>query len=316
MRVLIIGGNGAIGSAIARVADAVGIDTHVGVRTTASMDRLSAHPRIGAWRLDATDGDSVRRTLVALQPDWIVMSALPRVGHSPDSKSREELLLGMCRGLFGVMEGARDAGFGGTLTWIGSAMCYGTGRGPREPDGALRPQTFRGAVKAAESMLAARLAADAGIGLNEVRVFTGYGAYEQRERLVASLLRAGLGGERVRLAERPALRDWVHYDDIARACIASASPGAPAVFNACTGRLHDTHQIARLLERISGRPLVSDVAYDCGDRYGDVEPGALPEASGDFQWAPLVDLGEGLERSWEWACSPAGRDYLFATVPA
>jgi len=316
MRVLIIGGNGAIGAAIARHADAVGIETHVGVRASASTDRLSAHPRIGAWRLDATDSESVRGTLLALQPDWIVMSALPRAGHAADSVSRQELLLGMCRGLFGVIEGARDAGFGGRLTWIGSAMCYGEGRGPREPGAALRPQTFRGAVKAAESILAARLAADAGIAMTEVRVFTGYGAYEQRERLVASLLRAALGGNHVRLAARPAFRDWIHYDDIARACIASASTGAPNVFNACTGILHDTHQVARLLECISGRALVSDVAYERGDRYGDVEPGVPPEASGDFRWKPLVELRQGLERSWEWARSPAGREYLFTGVPA
>lgn len=316
MRVLIIGGNGAVGSAIARHADAVGFETHVGVRTGAPTDRLSAHPHIGVQTLDATDAESVRRVLAGLRPDWIVMSALPRAGHSTDCQSRRALLLGMCAGLFGVIEGARDAGFGGRMTWIGSAMCYGESRGPREPDAAFRPQTFRGAVKAAESMLAARMAADAGIALTEVRVFTGYGPYEQRERLVASLLRAGIGGERVRLASRPALRDWIHYDDIARACVASASSGAPPVFNACTGRLHDTRDVARLLERISGRPLVSDAPYERGDRYGDVEPGVVPSASTGFDWKPVVSLEQGLEQSWGWACSPTGRDYLMAEVPA
>ena len=317
MRVLIIGGNGAIGSAIARCVHAEGVETHAGLRDARRAERLSAHPGIAVHDVDATDAESVQRTLVRLRPDWVVMAALPQAGHAMHRQSRQVLLSGMCSGLLGVLEGAHAAGFRGRMTWIGSAMCYGAGRGPRDVGAPMRPQSFRGAVKAAESLLAAQLAAQLDIALTEIRVFTGYGPYEQRERLVASLLRAALSGERVRLERIPGRRDWIHYDDIARACLASAvAPGARGVFNACSGRLHDTREVATLLETIVGKPLVADEPYEQGDRYGDVEPGIVPDARDGLAWQPKVSLSEGLQRCWDWARSRDGRDYLLADSPA
>lgn len=316
MRALIIGGNGAIGSAIARHADGQGIETHVGVRASPTVDRLTQHPAIRRHALDATDAASVGRVIRSVRPDWLVMTALPRSGHAPTQDARRALLLGMCEGLLGVLDGARNAEFAGRLVWIGSAMSYGEGGQPRRTDAVLRPQTFRGAVKAAESLLAAQLAAESGIAMTEVRVFTGYGPYEQRERFVASVLRAALSGDRVRLAQVPGRRDWIHYDDIARACLAAmASPTMPAVFNACSGRLHDTREVATLLETIVGKSLVADEIYPAGDCYGEVEPGQLP-APAEVDWAPAISLLQGLEHCWAWARSASGRAYLLAEPAA
>jgi nucleoside-diphosphate-sugar epimerase len=320
MRLLIIGGHGAIGSAIARHADSVGIDTHVGARDTSPALRLGAASRIRRHVLDAVDAGSVHDVITALQPDAIVMAALPRAGHADDAQARHALLAGMGAGVLGVLEGARAAGFQGRMAWIGSAMCYGEGGQPRRVDAALRPQTFRGAVKAAESLLVAQLAAQFGIALTEVRVFTGYGPYEQRERLVASLLRAALQGGRVRLASTPARRDWIHYDDIARAVLGvlSTPPAAalPRVVNACSGALHDTHAVARLLERITGAALVDTAVYDAADRYGDAEPGCLPATADGIAWRPRIDLAQGLQACWDWARTPLGRGYLLADARA
>ena len=125
-----------------------------------------------------------------------------------------------CDGVLAVLEGARAAGFGGRIVWIGSALAIDRTGGTRAPH-------FRGAVKAAESLLAAQLAAQLGLALSEVRVFTGYGPFEQAQRLVPSLLRAALSGTRVPLAATPAHRDWIHYEDIARLCLAVASAPSP-----------------------------------------------------------------------------------------
>jgi nucleoside-diphosphate-sugar epimerase len=313
VRALIIGGNGAIGSAIARHADAAGMETHVGVRASCDADRLSQHPLIRRHPLDITDPSSVERLLRALHPDWIVMAAFPRAGHAPDPESRRTLLLGMCEGLLGLLEGARAAGFQEPMTWIGSAMAYGGGQVPlRAAEAALRPRTFRGAVKAAEGLLAASVAAQFGIALTQIRVFTGYGPYEQRERFVSTLLRAGLTDGRVRVAQRPGQRDWIHYDDIARACLAVAARREAGIFNACTGRLHDTHSVASLLEGIIGKPLLAHDPYPQEDPYGDVAPGVVPDPLDGLDWTPRIGLAEGLERSWDWARSAHGRAYLLA----
>lgn len=313
MRVLILGGGGAIGSAIARHADAAGHEVHVGLRRASSRARLAVQPSIRCHDVDVREAASVQRALEQVRPDWLVMAALS-AGHAAHDDSRRELLHGMCDGVLSVMQAARESDFHGTLTWIGSAMSYGQGGAPRLANAPMRPQTFRGAVKAAESLLVAQLAAEASIAVGEVRVFTGYGPYEQRERFVSSLLRAGLTGGRVRLAPNPARRDWIHYDDIAGLCLATTAlpPGLPRVFNACSGALADTRTVATLLEEIVGQTLIADEPYDKPEAYGDAEPGVRPDASEGLEWTPRHTLAEGLAHAWEWANTPAGRDYLLA----
>jgi nucleoside-diphosphate-sugar epimerase len=316
MRALILGGGGAIGSAIARHADSIGVQTCVGLRAGTSPVRLAEHPGIRRHQVDVEDAEAVQRLLRNLRPDWLVMTAFPGEGHATTPGSRGRLLSGMGRGVLAVMEAARAAGFAGALTWIGSALSYGDA--PRQVRTALRPRTFRGAVKAAESLLVAQLAREYGLRATEIRVFTGYGPYEQRGRLIASLLRAALTGGQVPLAAMPGQRDWIHYQDIARACLASATafPQEPRVINACSGRLHDTHAVAAMLEAICGRPLVAAQTYPDCDAYGDVVAGSPPEVADGIDWSPLMDLETGLAQSWEWACSPAGRAYLLASPVA
>jgi nucleoside-diphosphate-sugar epimerase len=306
MRLLILGGGGAIGSAIARHADEAGLDTHVGLRPGATCPRLAAHPCIHRHDIDVTDAHAVRSLLAATAPDRIVMAAFPR-GFAPQREARRDMLLGMCNGLLAVLEGAHAVGFGGRIVWIGSALAI-------DRASATRPPNFRGAVKAAESLLAAQLAAQLGLALSEVRVFTGYGPFEQAQRLVPSLLRAALSGTRVPLATSPAHRDWIHYEDIARLCLAVASAPSPQAgpFHACSGKPADTHRVAHLLEDITGVPLVADAPFEGVDHYGELPRGTPPARSDGIDWAPRIDLRQGLARTWEWARTPAGRAHLLA----
>jgi nucleoside-diphosphate-sugar epimerase len=310
MRLLILGGGGAIGSAIARHADDRALETHVGLRPGAGCPRLASHPRIRRHDVDVADAGAVEALLAGNAPDCIVMAAFPG-GIAPRREDRRGMLRGACDGVLAVLEGAHAAGFGGRIVWIGSALAINRTGGTRLPN-------FRGAVKAAESLLAAQLAAQLGLALSEVRVFTGYGPFEQAQRLVPSLLRAALSGTRVPLAVSPAQRDWIHYEDIARLCLAVASAPSPHAgpFHACTGKPADTHEIARLLEEITGMPLVADAPFEGHDHYGDVPRGMPPTRADGIDWAPGIDLREGLARTWEWACTPAGRAHLFAMAGA
>jgi nucleoside-diphosphate-sugar epimerase len=310
MRLLILGGGGAIGSAIARHADGIGLETHVGLRPGTACSRLASHPRIRRHDVDVANAGAVESLLATNAPDCIVMAAFPR-GFAPQRQARQDMLLGMCQNLLAVLEGAHAAGFGGRIVWIGSALAIDRTSGTRSSN-------FRGAVKAAESLLTAQLAAQLGLALSEVRVFTGYGPFEQAQRLVPSLLRAALSGTRVPLAVAPAHRDWIHYEDIARLCLAVASAPSPrgGPLHACSGKPADTHQVARLLEEITGVPLVADAPFEGVDRYGDLPSGTPPTRDDGIDWAPSIGLREGLAQTWEWARTPAGRAHLLATAGA
>lgn len=310
VRILILGGGGAIGSAIARHADASGLETHVGLRHGADCPRLASHPGIRRHRVDVADAGAVESLLARTAPDCVVMAAFPG-GWASGREARLEMLQGMCHGLLALLEGAHAIGFGGRIVWIGSALQIDRAGGTRSPN-------FRGAVKAAESLLARQLAAQLGLALSEVRVFTGYGPFEQPQRLVPSLLRAALSGTRVPLAAIPGRRDWIHYEDIARLCLAVAAASQPDAgsCDACSGAVHDTHEVARLLEDIAGLPLVADTPYPHVDHYGEVPAGVPLSRIDGVDWKPRIDLREGLARTWDWARTSAGRAHLLGAGAA
>jgi dolichol-phosphate mannosyltransferase len=308
MSVMILGAGGAVGAAITRYAAALGFDTDGVLRTMTS--RWTSPTNATLHFCDVRDASALRHLVERKKPDLIVNAAFPS-GQPTDVAGRERLLSGMAAGTLGVIHALRDARYAGRLVQLGSAMCYGDGDGPRCATDRLRPQNFRGAVKASESVLMTQLAREYELRFTELRIFTGYGPFEQRERLVARLVYAGLTKCRIRLTARPFERDWIYYDDIARACLSllNSDPRGD-VMNLCSGELTSTHTVARMMERIVGDELVEPTPYERGDRYGDARPGLLPDPREGFSWRPEVSLRQGLEETWAWACSQAGSAYL------
>lgn len=314
-RLLVLGGGGAIGSAIARLALACGARVDVAVRPGCDASRLATLGGATVHDCDLRDRAALTALVRRVAPSLVVAAEFTR-GHPGLPRARFEALESMVHVLLALFEALREVRFPGRLVILGSWLAYGEGGAPRHPRDPLRPRAFRGAVKAAESVLAAQMAAEFGIALTELRVFSGYGPYIQRDRLLACLLRAALGGPRVAISAEPRPRDWIYYEDIARACLAAerVEERDPTVFNVCSGELAGSDRVASLLEAATGRSLVADVPFTGEDRCGDVQPGVLPAPEEGLDWRPRLDLATGLAACWEWARTAEGRHYLLGST--
>ena len=308
MRILILGGSGAIGSAIARYASSIGVEVDVVARSGSALSRLEMHSEIARHTLSLSDTAALRSLLVRRQPRLVVMAAFPAPATHRGPSGRSDSLQTMGQNLLGVFDALEQAGFSGRLTWFGSSMMYGRAPIPRRVTNHLQPETFRGAIKAAESILAQQRADELGIAYTELRLFTGYGPYEQRDRLVPALLRAALGGTQVPVGEAQAVRDWLYFDDIARAVLLLGG-----LVELCLRLSATVGEVAQTLEAITGLQLTSPQPYERGDAYGQVGAGIPPSASDGFDWSPSICLEEGLLRCWAWAQTPAGRNFLLQT---
>lgn len=314
MRILVLGAAGVIGSSVIRLAAHEGHEAHAALRPTRAVDRFDAQSATRIHRLDLLDRAQLAGLIEGVEPDAIVHAAFPPLsGKDADARA---CLLGEGLGLtFGLTEVLRGLRYTGSLVLLGSATSYGPALHAHDPGDRLAPTTFRGMVKASESLMVAQFAAETGCRLTELRLFTAYGPWEQPDRLVPTLMRAALLGSSVSLTARPHARDWVHVDDVAQACLLAAGTRrqAAVIHNVCGGELVDTHRLARKVEEITGRKLVRDHAYPDRDAYGDGHPLGLPPTCGaEFAWAPHYSLDEGLAQTWEWARSAAGRAYLLA----
>lgn len=311
-RVLVLGASGAIGAAVVNEAVSAGWLVSAGLRNPASCRR----PLPGSVRVSVCDlsrPEQVRSLVDAVAPDLVVMAA-HTPGHPSTADERRRHLIDNLTIHLSVAEAMAGLGARCRLVSLGSSMVYGEQNDTRDPRGAMTPPTFRGAIKAAESVTVGAMARLHRFGCTELRVFCAYGPWMSHERVLTRLLTAALTSSRVPLALAPLPRDWVHHDDVARACLLASEVGTaePTVFNLCSGRLRDVREVARLLESITGRTLIADELYPGPDRMGVVRPGMPPAVEQDFRWQPRVELEAGLEGCWRWAQTAAGRHYLLA----
>ena len=317
MRLLILGARGFIGSAVARRAVATGWTVGAACRRSTPGARLADfEPSLETLHAELADASEITRLVTDWRPDAIVQAAFAAGHGTDDASGRSDYFQRGIAPALALALALETTRYQGTLVHAGSAMSFGdTGR-PHAADDRLAPTTPRGVVKAACSLIYEQACRSAGFRLCELFIYSVYGPWEQRDRLIPGLLRATLDGGTIRLTPAGHLRNWVHVDDVAKACLAAAArtpAGASRVIVGSDRSVATTHEVARLIEAIAGRPLVSDYTLPVTDRYGD-EHLSFDPAPGlaTIGWAPAIELPSGLRTTWEWAATPAGQRHLLA----
>jgi nucleoside-diphosphate-sugar epimerase len=313
MRLLVLGAGGVIGSAVARASVRHGHDVHGLLRPGTSAERLVAcNETIACHRHDLEDVAALTALIERVEPQAIVHAAFP-AGHARSHETRLQMLQHGLTGSLSLLEALSRARSRANLVYLGSAISYGATGIPHHPSHRLQPGAFRGVVKAAESLMIGEYGRETGSSVTELRLFSVYGPWEQREKLLPRLFAAALSGARVPLTAEPRLRDWVYLDDVVDACLRACERTASrvAIFNVCSGRLYSNHEVARAVESISAREVIGVAPYPDPDMYGDPRPlGVPPKPEEGFTWQARYDLASGLKAYWAWATSESGRRYL------
>lgn len=304
---MVLGATGAVGSAVVRRAAEAGREVHAIVRKGARLDRIESFcDRVVLHEVDELDADALDTAMDRSCATGIVCAAFPP-GFATDMERRRRDAQSMLALAFALVGSRAWRNAQASFVLVGSATSYGAG----QSTGTFQPHSFRGALKACESVLLHHAAREAGVRFVEMRLFTAYGPYEQRDRFLPALMRAALCGEQVALPLEPRFRDWVHMEDVAEACIQAASDAGvlPTAVDLCSGTLHSLEHCVQVVERLAGLSLRSCARFTGADRYGQVDAGRLPTST-LFSWRPRLTLEQGLAQYWSWAQSAVGRRHL------
>lgn len=197
-------------------------------------------------------------------------------------------------GRFAAAGGRRfvEAGSCAEYDWSGS--------GPlSETDTPLRPSTPYGRAKAATFAQAQREAARLGVSFAHGRLFHSYGPFEQRGRLVPSLVLALLEGRPARLASPGHVRDFLDVRDIGRLLAALLASEVEGAVNVASGEGVALERVAALLLQVIGRgEIVETEAARAG------EPGSIVALTrrlvDEVKAAPAISLEKGLADAVRW----------------
>ncbi|HEV2944867.1 MAG TPA: NAD(P)-dependent oxidoreductase [Solirubrobacteraceae bacterium] len=171
----------------------------------------------------------------------------------------------------------------------------------REEDTPLAPATLYGVCKHATQVAASALSEQLDLSFAWGRIFFLYGPGEDSQRLVASIARGLLTGQRVASTEGSQVRDFLHVDDIAGAFAALVASDVQGPVNIASG------------QPVAVRAIVEEIGR-ATDRLDHVDFGALTLRDGDpprivadvvrlreeVGFSARIGLAEGIRGTIEW----------------
>jgi UDP-glucose 4-epimerase len=298
MRVLITGGAGFLGSALAnRLARPDGAHTVLVVDDLSAGDPRRLSPKVLFTRGDVKDVPKL----------WTMLQGVDCVYHLAARVRVPESIYypgdyNDCNvaGTVALMEAVRDTGVK-RVVFASSAALYGEQvTQPIAESQPPNPDSPYGVSKLAAEYYVSTLGALNGIETVSLRIFNAYGPGQELPPsyppVIPHLLRQALtGGSLVVFGDGHQTRDFVYVDDVVDSLVAAATAGQVnrAVINIGSGQETSIHELAGRIARATDRR--ADFLYNRTQSWGVSRLVAdVTLARELLGWEPRTDLNQGL----------------------
>jgi nucleoside-diphosphate-sugar epimerase len=193
--------------------------------------------------------------------------------------------------------GGRRAVVAGTC----AEYLWGDAEPRREDVTPLEPATLYGIAKNATYTLLHSAAGQLGLELAWGRVFSPYGPHESPARLVASVTRGLLLGERVPTDRGTQIRDLMYVTDVAEAFVAVSGSALTGAVNIASGDGVSIRSVVDAIAAATGGEALLDIGAR-PPRPDDPEElvADITRLRNEVGYTSAVDLRDGIERTVAW----------------
>ena len=307
--ILIVGASGFIGANLFYSLRRLRTDVFASSRSPERSWRLRHASDEDLVSMDVTDSRSVVQTLRKIRPRTLFhLAAYGAYSWQTDARCIHETNY---MGLIHVLQALRDVGCS-ALIHAGSSSEYGLNCARPDESSEMIPNSDYAVSKVSCSYLIKYYGQVVEIPCVQLRLYSVYGPWEERNRLVPTLVSHGLKGRWPPLADRHISRDFVYVDDCTRAftraarTVCQTDPGLSV--NIASGVETTLEQVANTAKEIfalSSEPEFDSMAvrkWDLPHWYGNPEM-----ASEKMGWQSKIGFPEGLRLCAQWEQAAAGR---------
>lgn len=157
-----------------------------------------------------------------------------------------------------------------------------------------------GTAKDATRRVLEAYAAAEGLSLAWGRIFFPYGPGERPERVVPSVARAAVAGERVACSSGEQVRDFLYVEDVGSAFAALLDSPVTGSVDIGSGEGTALRDVLLELERLAGREGIVGLGELPPRNEPEVIVGDAGRLRDEVGWQPRVGLSDGLERTLRW----------------
>ena len=206
-------------------------------------------------------------------------------------------------GTVNLLEACLEVGFEGFVN-TGSSSEYGIKRFAPAEDCWVEPNSCYAASKASATLYCRHKAQQSGSHVVTLRLYSIYGAYEEPNRFMPSLVLHGMDGQYPPLTNPKTARDFVHVEDAVDAyllAVTARGQEAGAVYNVGTGvqtSLGEVVELARSLFSLKAEPTWNNMPGRVWDT--DIWVANSQRIREALGWQPRRSLAEGLGGLGNW----------------
>lgn len=307
--ILIVGASGFIGSKLFFSLSKYRDDVFACSRNAKQSWRLSGTKSSQLINLDILHYDNLKNTISRLKPQTVFnLSAYGSYSRQTDT---EKIHLTNYIGTLNLIRALMDTGCN-AFVQAGTSSEYGINCSAPDEDDALFPNSDYAVSKAGASYLIKYYGAILNFPCVNLRLYSIYGPWEERDRLIPTLIFNGLQGKYPNLVNKDISRDFVYIDDCTNAFVKAAlsacktNPGIS--MNIASGIKTTLEQVALTAQKIFGisdKPVFGSMAnrkWDLTDWYG--KPELAEKIMG---WKYKTNFEEGLKLNVEWEKTAADK---------
>ena len=301
-RAVVTGGTGFVGANLARRLLRDGHEVHLLVRAQHQPWRIEAiREDVRLHVLDLSDEENTVAVLARIQPAWVFHLAAH--GAYPGQTDARQMVETNVIQTMNLVRASVRCGVEAFVN-TGSSSEYGYKDHPPSEDELPEPNSDYAVTKLAATMFCRFIAAQNGVPVPTLRLYSVYGPLEEPSRLIPQLIIRGLRGELPPLVSPDTARDFVYVEDVCEAYLLAAQtrtsePGA--IYNVCSSSqatLREIVGIARKTLSIAAEPAWASMPrriWDTQTWVGDHRK--LRAATG---WQPRLTLEEGFAATARW----------------
>jgi len=184
-----------------------------------------------------------------------------------------------------------------------SSSEYGEKLEPMREDMKVAPNNMYGASKAAGTILCSTYAGINKIPLVTLRLFSPYGYYDAKTRLIPTIITSCLMGKEIELSQKDSKRDFIFIDDVLDAylIVSKLLTSYGEIFNIGSGTQYTTEEITSTIVNLIGKDIKIHWKNNLDRQY---EPiiwvSDNKKAKEKLNWEPKVKIVNGLNNTINW----------------
>jgi len=303
-KILVTGSTGFVGSnLLRRLVNDGGNEIHVFIRKSSNLWRIQdIIDNVNVHVTDLKERNMVQQEVSKIRPDLVFHCAT--YGAYPSQKDNVEIITTDFIGTVNLLDACIEQGFGVFIN-VGSSSEYGLKDREMNETDFPDPINTYGVAKLASTYYCRMSAMKYQLPIVTLRIFSAYGYYEERSRLIPYLVTSMLTDKKINLASPNAVRDYVFIEDIIDAFLLVAELAEKldfgTILNVGTGTDTKVTEVFNILKQITGytqEPEINGIPRDSD--VAQVWRANNSKIRNIIGWEPRNDLTTGLRKTVDW----------------